>query len=153
MRENSDVSPVDSTVEASILQSVPICAARLESSPELYCLKKSAGSDITLIIVAASTDMFSFVSIRAVIMFFTDEISSVLTETQTVKNASASSMRVFSDDSTRPNSSLFSTGEIIPISVRARVARAIITKSDIESVRAMCAASDERLSFFSGKGL
>lgn len=106
IRENSEVSPVERTVVANMLQSTPICDTRLESSPELYCLKKSAGRDITRIIAAASTDMLSFVSIRAVIMFFTADISRVLTETHTEKKAIEISRRMFPDGNTRSNSNL-----------------------------------------------
>ncbi|CDC62701.1 unknown [Clostridium sp. CAG:448] len=144
---------MDSTVDTSILQSIPTCETRLESSPALYCLKKSAGSDITRIMVAASTEMFSLVSIRAVIMFFTAEISSVLTETQTKKTAIAASSRMLPDSRTRSNSSLFSIGVSIPKSDSASVARAISTKSDAEKVPTMYLASPGRLSFCSGKGL
>ena len=137
IRENSEVSPVDKTVDTSIRHSGPTCAARLESSPALYCLKKSAGSDMTRIIVAASTDRFSFVSIRAVSMLFTAERSSVLTETQTVKAASARRMRVFPEGSTRSNSSRLSIGESRPTSDTASVASAIKTKSETERVCTM----------------
>ena len=151
--EKTEVSPVDRTVDASILQSTPTCDARLESSPELYFLKKSAGSDMILIMVAASTDMLSFVSMREVIMFFTAVISNVLTETHTEKNAMERSRRMLPDVSTRSNNSLLIIGEIIPMSDKASVARAIITKSDTESVRTIYAAREGKLSFFSGKGL
>ena len=103
--------------------------------------------------VAASTEVFSFVSIRAVIMLFTAERSSVLTETQTVKTASARRMRMFPDGSTRSNSSLLSTGESSPTSDTANVASAIKTKSDTERVCTMYAEREAMLSFFSGKGL
>lgn len=109
------------------MQSAPTCEARLESSPELYCLKKSAGSDMIRIIVAASMEIFSFVSIRAVIIFFTAEISRVLTETETEKNAIAISRRTLRESSTRSKSSFVIIGDIMPMSESARVASAIIT--------------------------
>ena len=102
---------------------------------------------------AASTDMFSLVSIRAMISFFTAEKRSVLIETDTEKTVMAISRRMLPDGSTRANRSLLIIGEIMPISDRASVARAIITKSEAESVRMIYAASDGRLIFFSGKGL
>ena len=151
--EKTEESPVVSTVDASILQSTLTWDTRLESSPELYCLKKSAGSDMTRIMVAASTDIFSLVSIRIVIIFFTAVISSVLIETQIEKKVIEASRRILSDCNTFPNRSLLIIGEIMPIRDSASVARAIITKSDTESVRTIYAASDPRLSFFSGNGL
>ena len=102
---------------------------------------------------AASTEMFSFVSIRAVIRFFTAEKRSVLIETHTEKIVMAISRRMFLDGSTRANRSWFIIGEIMPISDRASVARAIITKSEAESARKIYAESEVRLIFFSGKGL
>lgn len=105
------------------------------------------------IMVAASTDILSFVSIRAVIIFFTAEMRSVLTETHTEKNVIAISRRLLPDGSTRSNRSLLIIGEIMPISDKASVAKAIITKSEAESVRTIYAASEGRLIFFRGKGL
>ena len=116
-------------------------------------MKKSAGSDIIRIIVAESTDMFSFVSIRAVIMFFTVEMRRVLIETHTEKTVIAISSRTLPDISTLSNRSLLIIGENMPMSDRASVARAIITKSEAESVRTIYEASEGRLIFFSGKGL
>lgn len=84
------------TVDTSSLQRVPTCDARFESSPELYSLKKSAGSDRMRIIVAASTEMFNLVSMRAVILFFTAVMSMVLIETHTEKTAMAASAARFS---------------------------------------------------------
>ena len=102
IRENRDVNPVDSTVDASILQSTPICEARSASSPALYGLKKSAGRDMMRIIDAASTDMLSFVSIRAWIISFTAVTSSTLTDTHTEKTAMATSSRTLPEGSTGP---------------------------------------------------
>ena len=121
------MNPVDSTVDASILQSTPICEARSASSPALYGLKKSAGRDMMRIIDAASTDMLSFVSIRAWIISFTAVTSSTLTDTHTENTAMATSSRTLPEGSTRAKSSWLIIGESIPSSDSASVARAIIT--------------------------
>ena len=70
-------------------------------------------------------------------MLFTAEKSSVLTETQTVKAASARRMRVSPEGSTRSNSSRLSIGESSPTSDTASVASAIKTKSETERVCTM----------------
>ena len=141
------------TVDTSSLQRVPTCDARFESSPELYSLKKSAGSDRMRIIVAASTEMFNLVSMRAVILFLTAVISMVLIETHTEKTAMAASSRTLFDSSTLPNKSLFNIGLIMPTSERKSVAAAIITRSAAEKVCAMYLTKAGMLIFFSGKGL
>ena len=83
------------------------------------------------------------------------ETSLVLTliETHTEKTVIAMSSRTLPDVSTLSNRSLLIIGENMPMSDRASVARAIITKSEAECVRTIYEASEGRLIFFSGKGL
>ena len=127
--------------------------ARLARSPELYSLKKPAGRDITRIIVAASTETLSFVSIRAVIMPLTAVMSIALTETETINTASATSRRTFPDGRTSEKSRLFSLGENMPISDTAKVASAISTKSETESDCKINFIKEPRPIFFNGNGL
>ena len=83
--EKTDVRPDDRTADTSILHRELILPALDDSSPELYSLKKPAGSESSRIIVAASTERFIFVFIRAIRRADIEFTNSLLTETQTMK--------------------------------------------------------------------
>ena len=126
---------------------------RLDSSPELMLLKKSAGRLIMRIIDAACTFMFILVFMRAVIIALTAFISSVLMDTHTVNTETAMSSDISPDSSTSLNSSLFIYGMNMPTAVAASVASAIIMKSDTDSVSAMYFTNSPMPIFLSGRGL
>ena len=81
---------MESRAETIWLQSILMYCARLDRSPELYCLKKSAGRERILIIVAACTDTSILVLIRASSRDFTDVKIRELIDTHT-RNADIAS--------------------------------------------------------------
>ena len=128
---------MDSIVETSIWQREPIYCARELSSPELYCLKKSAGRDIIRIMAAASTARFIFVLILPFIRLFAPFIIMLLMEVHTIKTVIATRSRILPDSITSEKSILFNRGATIPSKVTVIVAMIISTKSAAESVSSM----------------
>ena len=82
-------------------------------------MKNSGGSERIRIMVAASTERFSFEPIRVVSRDFTDPNTIALTVAQTMKIAMPRSARPLPDASTSENSTLFSHGVSMPIPVTA----------------------------------
>ena len=107
-----------------------IPAIREANSPELYCLKKSAGRESSRIMAAASTASSIFVLIRAINKDCMARISSWLVETQTINTAIASNTRKFPLSSTSEKISWVSLGDNIPMRVTASKAMAYSTMSD-----------------------
>ena len=105
------------------------------------------------IMVAASTDMFSFVPIRAVSRVRTEPNKRDPTVTQTRNEAVPSRTRKLPDASTSENSRLFSHGVSIPIPVTASMANASITRSDGAICWTMYFIRLPALIFARGKGL
>ena len=116
-------------------------------------MKKSAGSESTLAIVAAWTEISILVLILVISRALTACINSDATETPTMNPVMASNRRRLELSMTVPMIRLLSFGVSIPTSVIASVARAKRTKSEIESVRAMYCSREPIWSFFRGNGL
>ena len=126
------VRPVESAMLTSCDASTLICPTRLESSPALYCLKKAAGRDSTRIIDAASTEIFSFVVIRADTKPFTTSNTRDESVTQIMNIAIPRSTCALPEPSTSENSFWLSLGIIIPTPVTAAMAMQSITTSDTD---------------------
>ena len=108
------------------MQSELIWLARLDNSPALYFLKKPAGRDITLIMVAASTDRLSFVSTLAVTIALTASKSRLLIAVHTIKTEIAKNSCMLPEGRTSEKVSWLIFGVSIPTKVTASAARTII---------------------------
>ena len=105
------------------------------------------------IIVAASTDKFSFVPIRDDRSALTDASSTLVTVTLIMNIAIPASALLLPEAMISENSILFSLGDSIPISVATIIAKTSMTISDTETC---CTMYLRRLPIFilvSGNGL
>ena len=130
-----------------------IWLTRLDSSPALNCLKKSAGRLRIRIMDAAWTESSSLVFSRSVSMTFTVLSSRVLRLVQIMKMVMPHRSRGLPLSSTWPKRMPFSLGVSMPTRDTAKAPASTSIRSAMERQSRIKRIRDARFSFVRGKGL
>ena len=130
--DTREESPVEYTMPIIRVQRTLTDCERFVSSPALYCLKKGAGSESTLIINAASTLTDVFVLSFCISSPLTDFMRFDTAATQIIHTVTPNNAEISPFCRIGPVNAFVMRGIIIPINVAASAVNTAVTLSDTE---------------------